>query len=1114
MSYMQQGAAQRWVRNTVDDIEKGLKTWYLWKEFEAELKDHFESESKKDTAQLAVGTLKQENLTAEEYFDTFESFSHDTHFNDEALVCILKTNLNPRLLSAIYGQDTTPTMYKEWKTAALHKDHQWRELQYNLGYIGVEGAYTKTNPMEMDHSLERMLEQRSEGEVLDGCMEAAVEEHMEEVAVEVYMWEVVDLERTLAVQQQEHFPEPVSQWRSTKHAAAQLEDSNAIIVAEKVISPETALTPPVHPPQRGVKGVPSPSDKCNDMFALPIHEAVSSPVTPNLKKKVTVKIEEVEDEDEKRMREKEKAHGPGILEDATKEPHVPLRNQDQEKPLTGNNLNGAAEHLLKKIREMRKGAIQLLKGWASRGRQQEVTVFLLQSLLTASEEAAIRTLEDLRKPRHYISRMGNHNSIEVSTTLQATDTGKPFQANSLLDSGATGCYIDETFAKSQGLNFQPLSHSIPVYNADNTLNDGGPIRHVVQLRMKILDHVETITLAVTNTGRNDVILGYAWLRRHNPILWEEEEAIMRSVEDDEEEKSVTEDDEEVLEEGERLFILPEDIEHIRAKFTISQQIAEKKAECMKMRKANVSVPDLYVKDFGPVFEKSAFDSLPEKRRWDHAIELKEDSAPFTSKIYPLSRDKQRQLDEFLDEYLKSGRIQPSKSPINRYPLPLVSEIIDKLRGARYFTKFDVRWGYNNVRMREGDEWKAVFITNRGLFEPCIMFFGLTNSSATFQTMMNDLFRDQITRGVVIVYMDDILIFTNSLEEHRRVTTEVLEILCKNNLFLKPEKCEWEKMRVEYLGVIVSENGVEMDPAKVEAVHAWPEPTDKHDLQQFLGFANYYQRFISHFSEIAAPLHRLTGNTPWKWRREERVAFRSLKTAITTAPVLAFPTDHDPYRVEADSSGFATGATLMQRQNNTWLPVAFLSRSLNKVERNYEIHDREMLAIMHALEEWRHHLQGADHPIEIHTDHKNLEYFMTAKKLNRRQARWSLELANYDFVLVHKPGRTMGRADALLRRPDYERGENDNDGVVLIEPHHLRRVTMELEDESVELLKRIRGTKKVEKVVEKWLAAKEKDLEVKDDLILWQNRIYCNGTDSYPGCTQDGRVWHHPPVMPF
>jgi hypothetical protein len=175
---------------------------------------------------------------------------------------------------------------------------------------------------------------------------------------------------------------------------------------------------------------------------------------------------------------------------------------------------------------------------------------------------------------------------------------------------------------------------------------------------------------------------------------------------------------------------------------------------------------------------------------------------------------------------------------NKYPLPLISKLVNQLCGAKYFTKLDVRWGFNNVRIQEGDEWKAAFRTNRGLFEPLVMFFRLTNSPTTFQTMMNDMFTDMISEGVVVVYLDDILIFTKDLAEHRRITHRVLGRLAEHQLYLRPEKCEFEKTRIEYLGLIISENQVEMDPVKVAGVADWPEPCNKREVQSFLGFANF------------------------------------------------------------------------------------------------------------------------------------------------------------------------------------------------------------------------------------------------------------------------------------
>ena len=319
--------------------------------------------------------------------------------------------------------------------------------------------------------------------------------------------------------------------------------------------------------------------------------------------------------------------------------------------------------------------------------------------------------------------------------------------------------------------------------------------------------------------------------------------------------------------------------HIRAMGSISQQLyndAIGKEE--KPKTFEELVPAEY-HQFKSVFTKASFDELPPRRPWDHAIELVPGSEPKSSKVYPMAPDEQRQLDEFLEENLRTGRIRPSKSPMaspvffikkkggdlrlvqdyralnamtvkNRYPLPLIKELIDKLQGAKYFTALDIRWGYNNVRMRQGDEWKAAFTTNRGLFEPLVMFFGLCNSPSTFQTMMNHIFRDLINEGKVVVYIDDVLIFTKTMEEHKEVVKRVLDLMQKHKLYLKPEKCKFHMTKVEFLGLVVSENCVEMDPIKVEGVSKWPVPKKKKDVQSFLGFTNFYCQFIKDYAKIA------------------------------------------------------------------------------------------------------------------------------------------------------------------------------------------------------------------------------------------------------------------------
>ncbi len=199
-----------------------------------------------------------------------------------------------------------------------------------------------------------------------------------------------------------------------------------------------------------------------------------------------------------------------------------------------------------------------------------------------------------------------------------------------------------------------------------------------------------------------------------------------------------------------------------------------------------------------------------------------------------------------------------------------------MHGAKYFTKLDVRWGYNNIQIKEGDEEKAAFCTNRGLFEPTVMFFRLTNLPMTFQQMMNDIFRDLIGEGKVTIYLDDILIFSKDLKEHREIVRRILQRLWENKLFLKVEKCEFEVLETEYLRIIISKNSIRMDPVKIAGIAEWPTLTKKRELQLFLGFTNFYRKFIKNYSKVMKALTALTGNTEWKWGSAQDQAFAELK----------------------------------------------------------------------------------------------------------------------------------------------------------------------------------------------------------------------------------------------
>ena len=253
--------------------------------------------------------------------------------------------------------------------------------------------------------------------------------------------------------------------------------------------------------------------------------------------------------------------------------------------------------------------------------------------------------------------------------------------------------------------------------------------------------------------------------------------------------------------------------------------------------------------------------------------------------------------------------------------------------------------------------------------------------------MNSIFGDLIAEGKVAVYLDDILIFTSTREEHREITREVLRRLEEYDLYLRPEKCEFEKEEIEYLGLVIRYGEVRMDPAKVEAVRKWPVPKSIREVRGFIGFANFYRRFIQGFSDVARPLHDLTKKeVVFQWGPKQQRAFEELRDRFISAPILTLWNPDRPTRIDVDASGFATGGVIMQKlEDGLWHPIAFRSASMDEHQRNYEIHDREMLAIIEALKEWRHYLEGLPEPFEVITDHDNLRYWKTAQDLSRRQA---------------------------------------------------------------------------------------------------------------------------------
>jgi len=371
-------------------------------------------------------------------------------------------------------------------------------------------------------------------------------------------------------------------------------------------------------------------------------------------------------------------------------------------------------------------------------------------------------------------------------------------------------------------------------------------------------------------------------------------------------------------------------------------------------------------------------------------------------------------------------------------------------------------------------------------------------------MMNEILRDLINEGKVAVFVDDVLVGTETEKGHDEIVEEILRRLEENDLYIKPEKCVWKVRKIGFLGVVIGPNGIEMEKEKVDGVLSWPEPKNVKDIKKFLGLANYYRRFIKDFARVARPMNMLVRkDVKWQWRVEQQKAFDELKGVFTTKPVLVTPDLDKEFRVETDASNYATGGVLLMKcSDKMWRPVAFISKSLSDIERSYEIHDKEMLAVVRCLEAWRHFLEGAAIKFEICTDHKNLEYFMKAQKLNQRQARWALYLSRFNFTLKHVPESKIGKVDSLSRRPDWEVGvEKNNENETLVKPEWLEIRKTEIAEiivDGVDLLEEVRKSKikddEVVKTVEEMKRAgvkmlRDEEWREVDDIMYKEGKVY-------------------------
>ena len=436
--------------------------------------------------------------------------------------------------------------------------------------------------------------------------------------------------------------------------------------------------------------------------------------------------------------------------------------------------------------------------------------------------------------------------------------------------------------------------------------------------------------------------------------------------------------------------------------------------------------------------------------------LPDATAPF-GPIYSLSKDEEMELRRYIEGALDAGIISPSTSsagsPVmfvkksdgslrlcvdyrglnkvtvtDKTALPIIKDMLRRTVGASCFSKIDLKSAFNLIRIAEGCEPLTAFRTKYGHYQYNVMPFGLKNAPAVFQAFINHVFGDLIDRGV-LGYIDDLLIYTTNVKDHLALLDEVFSRLANFALKVNQKKCLFLKSSVPFLGHVVSADGLQIYPSKVQLIMDWKAPTNLKELMSFLGMVNYYREFIPNFSSLAVPLTQLTRHdTPWDFNEECLSSFLALKEAFRSGDILMQPDRDEEFYVECDASDYAIGSVLQQKDKATNLlrPIAFYSRKLTKPELNYEIYDKELLVIVESFKEWRYLLIGTEKPVIVFSDHdhKNLIYFTTAKILNRRQARWSQFLDDLNFMISFKAGSDQKVADPLSRIPEYRLGHDD------------------------------------------------------------------------------------------
>lgn len=621
-------------------------------------------------------------------------------------------------------------------------------------------------------------------------------------------------------------------------------------------------------------------------------------------------------------------------------------------------------------------------------------------------------------------------------------------ARILIDGGAEGNVISSSFTRK---------HSIPLHSCSPIpviLPDGSSsiTSHDAPITLERDTYSESLRPIVYNLQKYDLILGKPWLTNINPAInWKNNDLHFQHNGSNVlwscrgfQPTAITAHTNGIL------------LSHMHFSTVAALPGSKVFLAMVKLQRNNdgsdkpildADIRAIVEDEFPDVFPDGLPNGLPPDRGDAMKIETDPNADPPVRPVIRLSIAELDELRNQLDVLLDKGFIKPSTSPYgapvlfvkkhdgtlrmcvdyrglnritrkNRHPLPRIDELIDRFRGAQYFSKLDLISGYHQQRIFEPHTPKTAFRCRYGHYEFNVVPFGLTNAPAAFSTMMRTVLNPLLDKCVV-AYLDDIMIYSKSRKDHLHHLRQVLSLLRKHGLYVKLSKCAFLQQQTEFLGHVISKDGIHTNAGLVKAIREWPRPTKQRDVQQFIGLAQYYQQYINNFASIALPLTALLGEgTRFTWDDDQELAFTNLKDAVSKAPVLRIFDPDLPTAVETDASGFALGAVLFQTdENGESRPVAFTSRKLNPAEKNYPTHEQELLAVVHALKTWRYYLDGT-HFI-VYTDHATLRHFPTQPKLTRRQARWMELLQEYDFQFKYKKGSDNIVPDALSRRPDHQ-----------------------------------------------------------------------------------------------